>query len=176
MSILKSALQGFLLLTISMSMVFVSCTKQEIIVADSIESNEFDIQKRYFVLPYGYETKTKEEVAAYVSNLSQENFEELERSYIVKSYLKTIDKIELVTRDLVSGDLYSEVNLENYLSERELSLMSQYHPEEEASRCDVRISCNYSTWWCNSVRPYFHVRRKCNGQYYGFCANNCNVW
>lgn len=155
------------------SLVFTSCSKQETILAESLEETAFIIEKRNFVLPIGYENKSEGEIELYFNNLDVDGFDALEKSFQVRAYLVKIGKLELVTGEMLEGALYSDVDLSKYLTEREEIAMSDFKPTIDNSRNEYRVFCGPSGW-CST--PVFQIWRRCNNTYYGFCSYGCNYF
>jgi len=173
---LNSSLVGILLLSVVFSLVFTSCSKQENVIAESVELSEQTVAKRNFVLPVGSENLSDEELDSYFSNLTPDLADRLETSYFVQEYLTHINKLNLVKRNMDSGSLYADVDLAKYLSEQELSAMSNFQPKVVEARCSYKVGCYYSGGaWCSNSTPYLQVWRRCNGTYYGFCSPNCFI-
>lgn len=152
-------------------LIFTSCSKQETIISESVAPTETLSGKKIdLALPVGFENHSETQLEAYFSELKPVELEALAISYKVKSYLTHLNKVDVVQGNMIFGELYANVDLTNYLTERELAAMADFVPAEDYSRCPTLLSCYTNSPWCRSNLD-LAIYRRCNGSYYGYCIN-----
>lgn len=136
-----------------------------------IDINKVDLTT--MEMPIGFELKSETEKLAFFESLTYEESKALEVNYTVKEYLASIKKLDVVTNSMKNGTKYSELNLSTYLNKSELKGLKSFKTIVSSAACSYQIYCGPSGW-CST--PYFHIRRNCNGSYYGFCTSSCSYF
>jgi len=147
--------------------------ESELITEDIVTENCFS----FLEMPIGFEEASEVETIAFFDNYNRELEIQLVESFQVKQYLKHINKLDNVIEDMKAGSLFSEVNLTNYLTEKEISNMDSFEVNAEVS--------NSSSMSCHDTMEYCYSRN-CNGKskyqiwwscyyqwYYKICSNTC---
>lgn len=120
---------------------------------NDLNKTNADVQEyEYFSLPKGYEEKNETELVEYFQSLTIEEKSTLQENYRIKAYLESIGKLTKVETDMKKGDLFTNFQLKNYLSYKELVNLTTFKPSEtKLSSCasnDIRLS--YVRYECES--------------------------
>jgi len=145
-------------------------------IANAIEESS---SASYYDMPIGYDQWTQEEFEDFVDNLTPEMESELIKSHHVKSYLKDINKYDDVLKDMVKGNLFSEVELSKYLTEKQIKDMSSFKfietENSTTTMChNTMVSCRPAGTACTSNTRYIQKWWNCRWcYYYEICRSSC---
>lgn len=161
---------SFLILLLSAFTFLTSCD------IDFDDCGEPEEEKINLALPTGFAELNADAQVDFFENLNEETSAKLQESYHIQLYLKSIDKLNLIQAKEPVGTIYSDINLENYLSQKEINAMSSFdHSKLESLKCGwTNYNCYNYAWFCGSaLRVWYNT---CNGTYSAACMPNCNAF
>lgn len=171
---LKLSLFGILFLALGVTLFFSSCSKQDNSIQETVETVEMFGEKTDMTMPIGFERLSEEEQSNYFKSLTPELVGSLEKSFLIRSYLVHINKLNQVIGDMASGSIFAEVDLTKYLSENEITRIGSFVPNtmDHSSRC---ITIEYCAWnsWCTNRYTLF--LKRCDGSWFAVCNDSCSL-
>ncbi len=167
-----------LLLLFAVSVFMTSCSKEKIVEpSDGLTDEEIQeeaakmLSDEPFILPYGFDLLSEEEVSGYFENMTGETHKDLIEHRRVAFFLHSIDVKESVTNNMNTGDLFNRTNLEEYLTPNQVQSLRSYKIED-----DIQVRGCCGSWYTNSSRKSVvkTINGCCYRYYYKGQSRNCS--
>jgi len=158
MNILKLKSILFSLIAITTLTVFLSsCQQKEILETTQKDATK---QEEVLILPKGYDKNlSEEEIVEYFSNLTTNEYNKLVENNRIVSFLFSIDKLNEIDKELIYGQLFTDIDLSAYLTIGEMQNLEKFSLEYSYTKISEDIISR--GWWGRWTYLYTYYNSQC---------------